>query len=253
MRMQFIGHATALIELDGVRLLTDPVLRGRLAHLRRHARLPAEAHRPRVDAVLISHLHHDHLDFPSLERLGQDVRLLVPRGAGPLLARRGYRHVEELGVGEAASVGDTRVVATPANHRGFRPPFGPRAECLGFLVEGSQRVYFAGDTDLFAAMRDLRPVDLALLPVWGWGPTLGPGHLDPARAVEALARIRPRLGVPIHWGTLYPFGLGRWSHTFLTRPPREFAALAARRTPEIAVRIVEPGHALELAPAAAPA
>lgn len=239
----WIGHATVSIEMDGVRILTDPVLRGRLAHLRRHAPLPVLDPLHPVDAVLISHMHQDHLDIPSLKRVGRDTRLLVPRGAGRLLARNGFRNVGEMAIGERVAVGAVQVIATPANHLGFRPPFGPRGECLGFIVEGSERIYFAGDTDLFSDMADLGPIDLALLPIWGWGPSLGPGHLDPVRATEALERIAPAVAVPIHWGTLRPVVLGRAGSGFLSRPPLDFAALAAVRTPEVAVHILRPGGA----------
>lgn len=240
-RVWWIGHATVSIAMDGVRLLTDPVLRGRLAHLRRHTPLPTLERLQPVDAVLISHLHQDHLDFPSLRRIGKDTRVLVPRGAGRLLERNGFRNVVAMTAGDHVSIGAVRVIATPANHIGFRPPFGPRAECLGFIVEGSERIYFAGDTDLFSEMRSLGAVNLALLPIWGWGPSLGSGHLDPVRAVEALKRIEPAGAVPIHWGTLRPIVLGRAGSAFLSRPPLDFAALAAVRTPQVDVRILRPG------------
>jgi L-ascorbate metabolism protein UlaG (beta-lactamase superfamily) len=240
-RVWWIGHATVSIEMDGVRILTDPVLRGRLAHLFRHTPLPVLDPLHPVDAVLISHMHQDHLDIPSLKRVGRDTRILAPRGAGPLLLKNGFQNVTEMAIGESVMVGAVRVIATPANHNGFRPPFGPRGECLGFIVEGSERIYFAGDTDLFSDMADLGPVDLALLPIWGWGPSLGPGHLDPLRAVEALGRIAPVAAVPIHWGTLRPLMLSRAGSAFLSRPPIEFAALAAMRTPEVDVHILRPG------------
>ena len=137
------------------------------------------------------------------------------------------------------------VEATPANHSGFRPPFGPTASHVGFIIRGSQRVYFAGDTDLFPEMADLtQDLTLALLPVWGWGPTLGEGHLNPERAAEALTLLQPRFAMPIHWGTLCPIGM-RWTRPrFLVEPPHEFAAHAARLAPEVTVRIVEPGDSL---------
>ena len=81
------------------------------------------------------------------------------------------------------------------------------------------RVYFAGDTDLFPGMEEaIGPTDLSLLPVWGWGPTLGEGHLDPRAAAEAARRLRPRVAVPIHWGTFFPMGLKRMRPDRLTGP-----------------------------------
>jgi L-ascorbate metabolism protein UlaG (beta-lactamase superfamily) len=245
-RITWIGHATVLIELDGVRLLTDPLLRNRLGHLRRHgARPDLEALRD-VDAVLISHLHFDHLDIPSLRRLRPDVRLLVPRGAGGFLHRQGFPHAEELGVGDAAHVGGVAIAAVPAVHDGRRRPYagGPEADAIGFVLDA--RVYFAGDTDLFDEMAELHGTDVALIPVWGWGPSLGEGHLDPPAAARAAALVRPRVAIPIHWGTFYPRGLARYKAHRLTDPPHEFAAEVAQLAPEVDVQVLTPGQALAL-------
>jgi L-ascorbate metabolism protein UlaG (beta-lactamase superfamily) len=235
------------VELDGVRLLTDPVLRPHIGRwLVRHQSLPPIRTEPgRPDAVLLSHLHADHVDLPSLRRLGPDTRLIAPRGAGALLGPAGFADVEELAVGESTTVGAVRVTATAADHDGFRQPFGPLAEAIGFVIDGSLRLYFAGDTDLVPAMASLPPIDLALLPIWGWGPNLGAGHLTPERAVAAMELIRPRLTIPIHWGTLHPVGMGRLG--FLTEPARRFAAAAGRRTPELDARVLRPGASCTLA------
>ena len=85
-RITYIGHATTLIEVGGLRLLTDPILRGRVAHLRRRGPVIAREWLDRIDAVLLSHLHLDHLDLPSLRRLPRTTQLLVPRGAGATCA-----------------------------------------------------------------------------------------------------------------------------------------------------------------------
>jgi L-ascorbate metabolism protein UlaG (beta-lactamase superfamily) len=243
-RLTYIGHATTLIELDGARLLTDPLLRARTAHLRRRPRRIDPAWLRDIDAILLSHLHLDHFDLPSLRRLGLAVPILAPQGAGPLLRRHGFRAIRELGVGAAATVGPLEVTATYAAHAGRRPPLGPTAEALGFLVRGGRRIYFAGDTDLFPGMADLgADLDAALLPVWGWGPRLGSGHLDPGRAAEALRLLRPRLALPIHWGTFHPIGLGG-KRRFLTDPPHAFARHAARLAPEVRVAIAAPGESV---------
>ena len=111
---------------------------------------------------------------------------------------------------------------------------------MGFVLAGTLRVYFAGDTGLFAGMARLAPLDLALLPVWGWGPRLGPGHLDPASAAEALTLLRPRIAVPIHWGTYSPFWYFR-PPPYLSEPGPAFAHEAARLAPEVEVRVLRPG------------
>ena len=235
-----------LVELGGVRLLTDPVLRPGFAHIRRHAAPPAAGVAEHVDAVLISHLHLDHLDLASLRSLDGSFRLLVPRGAGAFLRGQGFAQVEELARGESRDVAGVEVVATPAVHDARRwPVIGPRASPIGFVIRAAHSVYFAGDTDLFDGMDGLEPeLDLALLPVWGWGPRLGPGHLDPARAARAAQLLRPRIAVPIHWGTFYP--RGRRHGDRLTAPPREFAARVAQLAPWVTVSVLEPGSALAL-------
>lgn len=248
-RVAFLGHATTLLDLDGTRVLTDPVLRNRMLHLRRHGRAPAPEHHAGLDAVLLSHLHHDHLDIPSLQRLDPDVPLVVPAGARPALRRLGPRDIRELREGETAQVGGLEVTAVRAEHSGRRA-LGPEAEALGYVLrstgETGKRVYFAGDTDIHDDMERLGELDLALIPVWGWGPSLGPGHLDPERAAAATALLQPRVAVPIHWGTFYPRGLHRVRPEPLREPPHRYAREAARVAPGTEVRILAPGDATDV-------
>lgn len=230
-RITWIGHSTVLIELDGVRLLTDPVLRTHVLHLRRVA-APASAP-DRVDAVLVSHEHYDHLDINSLRQIGGTPRVVVPAGTAKRV--RGWvEDIIELNVGDEVEVGAVTVTATAAEH-------GRHA--LGYLVTGSARIYFAGDTDLFDGMRELAPgLDVALLPIAGWGPRLPPGHLDPARAAQALGLLRPRIAVPIHWGTYTRIGLSRDE----AAPAKRFAELAATHAPEVDVRVLPVGGSLDV-------
>jgi len=249
-RITFVGHATTLIELAGARLLTDPVLGSRLLHIRRHASAPDPGLLEHLDAVLLSHLHHDHLDFASLRRLGTEVPIVAPAGGARLLRRRGFGEVSELEPGQRFRVGGVEVVATEASHDGRRYPFGARVDALGFDLRAGRRVYFAGDTDLFEAMGELAGgIDVALLPIAGWGPRLGAGHLDPRSAAEAAALLAPALAIPIHWGTLLRIGLGRRSEELLHAPARRFVEALAELAPEVEARVLEPGQALELGPA----
>src|SRR5262249_26534095 len=120
--------------------------------------------------------------------------------------------------------------------------FASRSKALGYLIAGSRHVYFAGDTDLFGGMAELAPVDVALLPVWGWGPRLPAGHLDPCRAAEALTLLRPRAAVPIHWGTFTPWRAQKSDR----RPVDAFARAAAELAPEVEVLVPRLGEALEV-------
>lgn len=244
----YVGHATVLIEMNGLRLLTDPILRNRVSFLRRRKYRTLTADQlGHIDAVLLSHLHHDHMDPPSLRKVGADVPLFAPQGSAELLRSKGMRNVVEMTAGDSAEIGPLSIQATYADHSPRRHPFGTRAECLGYVVHGDYSIYFPGDTDLFPGMDDIgNPLDVALMPVWGWGPSLGTGHMDPRRAAEALHLLQPRLTIPIHWGAFYPAGLGLFRTDYLHQPPRHFAEHAAQIAPDVQVRIVEPGDALSL-------
>jgi L-ascorbate metabolism protein UlaG (beta-lactamase superfamily) len=237
-QVTYVGHATVVIDLDGVRLITDPVLRARVLHLRRLGFVPAAALRG-LDAVLLSHAHWDHLDIPSLDRLGKELPIVCPSGMSGLLRRKRFAHVTTLEVGEDLSIGSLVISAVHAEHDGARGPLGASGE-LGYVVTGSRRLYFAGDTDLFDDLAALGPLDLALVPVTGWGKKVGPGHLDPQRAAAAVRLLSPRLAVPIHWGTLAP--IGREPDL---EPPHEFARLVGELAPDVEVRILEPGESLD--------
>ena len=239
----YIGHATVLLELDGVRMLTDPLLRSRVGHLRRVAP-PADLESvSAIDAVLVSHAHHDHLDLPSLRLLPETALAIVPRGSGPLLRGLSFDRVVELDEGGEVAVGDVLVRALHADHPGGRTPLRARGPALSFSLLGSRRVYFAGDTGLFPGMDGLVPhLDLAFIPVWGWGPRLGPGHLDPRSAAEALRLLRPRCAVPIHWGTYRLLYRARGvDQPELDAPALAFADAAAELAPDVEVRVLRPG------------
>jgi L-ascorbate metabolism protein UlaG (beta-lactamase superfamily) len=245
--ISYAGHATVLIEAGGARLVTDPLLRDRLfVVIRRHGGLGADDLLP-LDGVLISHLHHDHLDLRSLRKLGSELPILVPPGGADFLSTRGFTDLTELGPGESTSIGAARVTAVEAHHEGRRMFRSAESEAVGYLIEAEDRIYFAGDTELFEGMASLGPgLDLALLPVWGWGPNLGPGHLNPQQAARAAALLRPRFAVPIHWGTIAPVG-ARWFWPWLfDAPGRRFEDAARRAAPEVEVRQLRPGESLHL-------
>ena len=236
----FLGHATTLIEIGGLRVLTDPFLRPGLGPLQRHGPLPDPASLD-VDVVLISHGHPDHFDRRSIAALPGRPTIVVPRGLARGLAGRDPGSVVEVDSGSSVDVRGVRIRAVPARH--WISPGSPRAQPIGFLLDGGQRVYFAGDTGRYPGMAELvGGVDLALLPVWTWGPHLGPGHLGPRSAAEVAREIAARAVVPIHWGTLYPRQLHRVWQRALHEPGDRFAAYAAGLAPGVDVRVLRPGE-----------
>lgn len=242
-RVTFLGHATVLLELPGARILTDPFLRSRLGPLQRHGPEP-DPRQLEVDVVLVSHGHRDHFDRRSIEALPGRPTIVVPRGLGPAVGKP-PGGVIEMDEGESVEIGATTVQAVTARH--WVSPGAPRAQPLGYVVgsgAAGPRVYFAGDTGRFAGMASrVGAVDLALLPVWTWGPHLGPGHLGPRSAADVARELAPRTVVPIHWGTLYPRQLHRIWKRALREPGDRFAAYARTLAPEVDVRVLRPGEA----------
>jgi L-ascorbate metabolism protein UlaG (beta-lactamase superfamily) len=164
--------------------------------------------------------------------------VLAPPGAVRSL-RRAHHPVRTLVPGDEIEVAGVRVRAVPAAHDGRRLPVGDAPSAVGFVAGG---VYFAGDTEPYPEMAELAgTLDAALLPVSGWGPKTGPGHMDPRDAAEALALLRPALVVPIHWGTYRRLG-----HHPSGDPAREFEAHAAELAPEVRVVVLAPGESVEI-------
>ncbi|MET0457693.1 MAG: MBL fold metallo-hydrolase, partial [Ilumatobacteraceae bacterium] len=206
----WVGHASVLIDIAGVKVLTDPLLTHRVAHLRRHHPIDVAAVGV-PDLVLLSHVHMDHLHIPSLRLLGPTIPIVAPAGAGGLLRRRGFRDVRETRAGQTVDVGPVTIETVPAVHPSGRGPHSRvSADAVGYVLRaGGAAVYFPGDTGLFEEMGTWDPIDMALLPISGWGPTVGEGHLDPERAVEAAGLVGAEIVVPIHWGTYSPVALRR--------------------------------------------
>lgn len=268
-RLTWIGHATVVIDLGGIRVLTDPLLRPHAWLLRRVGAAPSAAQWRGTDAVLLSHLHADHAELGSLRMLRGIPVLTSPRNAQWLRRRLGptvepavpgtWRRLTDDGepaghtATQSASHGvedGVEVCLVRADH-GHRPmPHRPN-EANGFLVRSpSEAVYFAGDTSLYPEMADLpriagRRIDVALLPIAGWGPRLSGGHLGPAEAAEVCRLVGPRAVMPIHHGTLHPWGYQYLGLDWLRRPIGDFAREVNRVAPEVQLIDVPPGGTVE--------
>ncbi|MCG2797547.1 MAG: MBL fold metallo-hydrolase [Cellulomonas sp.] len=246
--VRWLGHASVVLDLGGQRLLTDPLLRRHAGLLRRRGAAPAVQSWASPDAVLVSHLHHDHAELGSLHLL-DDVPTLA--------AAANARWLREHGVPAAVGLddhewwdlpgGDVRVRRVPADH-GHRPmPHRPNA-VTGFVVRTPSLVcWFAGDTGPFPQMRDLArfagaPIDLAIVPVGGWGPRLSGGHLDPVQAAVAVALCGARLALPVHWGTLHPPAGRQLPPGWMDRAGAAFAQACARHAPGCRPLVLELGE-----------
>jgi L-ascorbate metabolism protein UlaG (beta-lactamase superfamily) len=240
-RLTWAGHATVRID-DRGSILTDPVLTASLLHLHRRAGQAPRSSLRRVDAVVISHLHADHLHLPSLALLDPGTPVLLPRGSARLLAGLSLDPVEVV-AGDVVRVGEAEVTVVPAAHSDRRWPWSRmRGEAVGFVMRGHGATYFAGDTDTFPGMGDVADaLDVALLPVGGWGPSLRGQHLDPVSAAACLPALGARVAVPIHYGTFWPRGLDSLRPRVFHEPGREFADEARSRAPDVDVRLLAPG------------
>jgi len=250
-RLTYVGQGTVLIEMDGLRILTDPVLKRWVGPLRRYGPLPDHSVRHGIDVVLISHLHIDHLDPASLRLLPKSAVVIGPPLTGQTVHRVGFKTVVETRRGTTLHVGDVEVRAVHAKHTRRRWVLSAATEPLGFIVHGSSTIYYAGDTGVFEGMEDLHErIDVALLPIETWGMRPPEGrHLSPRSAARALTLLRPRMAVPIHWGAFYlpgsAFAGKEATYAWFQRTkrrPEAFVEMAAESTPDIEVRILAPGQ-----------
>ncbi len=230
--MTWLGHSTVVVDTAGSRLLSDPLLRKHTGPLRRLGAPPEVEAWTGADAVLLSHLHHDHADLRSLRRLGQVPILTSPANAA-WLRRRGLTGVTD---GGWWRLGEVEVRLVRAEHHSRPMPHRPN-DAHGHLLRTPEAlVWLAGDTSLYDDMRhlpalaDRRSLDVAVVPIGGWGPRLSPGHLGPEEAAVACAWTGARYAVPVHWGTFHvpPIGLlGSW----MLQPLDEFADALHRIAP----------------------
>jgi L-ascorbate metabolism protein UlaG (beta-lactamase superfamily) len=261
LRVTFVNHSTFLIQMDGVNVLTDPTWSERSAPVvgvRRH-RPPGLrfADLPPIDAVLVSHDHHDHLDLPTLERLAAAWRPAVYTGLGNarLLTRNGMPGAHELNWWQARVLAPgVTVTAVPARHHSGRGLIHDRTLWCGFVVSGpSGSVYFAGDTGWgshFASIGEAFPgLRLALLPIGGFKPVryMREVHMGPDDALQAHRAVGAATSLPMHFGTFPNAGDGEFDPTDALRD-------ALSHAPDVAPHflVLDNGQSLEVAPVTGP-
>jgi L-ascorbate metabolism protein UlaG (beta-lactamase superfamily) len=249
------GHSSVTAQWADTRLLLDPVLVDSVAHLRRRRGPTPSAAARHADAVVISHLHADHCHLPSLRLLAPGTRVIGPAGLGLFLRRSRFGdalNCQEVVAGDEVVVGDLTVRALPADHDDRRAPMSRyRAQPLSFLITDNRRdatrLWFGGDTAMHDGIANVAPVAVALVPIAGWGPGLGPGHLDAEQAADAVGLLAAGIAVPIHYGTLWPRGLGWVGADQFLGPERRFAERCRQVAPGTTVHILAPGETLDTA------
>jgi L-ascorbate metabolism protein UlaG (beta-lactamase superfamily) len=258
MRVTWLGHSTVLVEMDGHRVLTDPIWSERASPIsgigpRRWFTPPiAIQDLPPIDAVVISHDHYDHLDYATISAMKSwDTRFVVPLGVGAHLEYWGIpaAHITELDWWERTEVGSLAIVCTPARHASGRVLLDDDAKLwAGYaLISARHRLYYSGDTGLFPAMREigsrLGPFDLTMIEVGQYGSAWPDWHIGPEQAVIAHQLVRGRLMLPVHWGT-FALAYHAWTE------PIERALLAGAAA-GIQLVVPRPGQSFE--PEAPPA
>jgi L-ascorbate metabolism protein UlaG (beta-lactamase superfamily) len=212
----WVGHATVLLRVGGMTLLTDPVLGNRVGvglglctggPRRRFAPALSIAELPRIDLLLISHAHFDHLDRPTLRRLPKRTPVVTAHHTRDLIADLGFRRVTELRWGETHAHGPLTITAHPVNHWGARTFYDDHRGYNAYSVESAngRRVLFGGDTAYHEGFREIRPVDLAVLGIGSYDPYVHV-HATPEQALAMADHVRAAAILPMHHRT---FRLGQ--------------------------------------------
>ncbi|MBI3587250.1 MAG: MBL fold metallo-hydrolase [Ignavibacteriales bacterium] len=204
----YIGHATVLIHLDSLSIMTDPMFNDYLGYFAKRYIKPGISFEnlPPIDVILISHEHYDHLHEPSLERFPKDIIVIISKGLGETIRKLGFKDVREMDWWESTMIKGVNITAVPAKHIFSKPS--------GYIMQGTKTVFFAGDTGLFDEFTEIGNrfnIDISLLPIGDYYPYLWfiPGfvkmtrerHMAPNDVPKALEMLRTKSVVPIHWGT----------------------------------------------------
>lgn len=252
LRVTWLGHSTTLIEIDGHRVLTDPIWSHQvtpvtgIGPVRYYPPLATLMELGNLDAVLISHDHYDHMDEPTVMQLSKlGITFVVPLGVGSHLEYWGVplAQVREMDWWESTKFGDLEIACTPARHASGRHIFDKdRNLWASYSILGPQhRVFYSGDTGLFKGMRDIGakygPFDLAMVEVGQYNPAWPDWHIGPEQAVTAVQMVRAKVFLPIHWGLL-TLAYHGW-----TEPIERARAAAHKEGVEIATPM--PGQPIE--------
>jgi L-ascorbate metabolism protein UlaG (beta-lactamase superfamily) len=246
-----INHATVLIQIDDVNIITDPIYSrsvGWIAPRMQKAGIPFD-NLPRIDYILISHNDYDHLSVQTLRRLRRrnQSMVIVPFGDAKYACRAGFTNVREMNLWQTFDNNSIRITCVPAKHKSNRMPFQRiKHLCCGYVIEKNDcAVYFAGDTgygDHFKEISSHFSISAALLPIGAYKPYewFREIHLHPQTAVRAFLDLKAELLIPIHWGTF------KISDEPLAEPPVLLLEEAGRCGITSKLRILENGGSVEL-------
>ncbi|MEX1139874.1 MAG: MBL fold metallo-hydrolase [Bacteroidota bacterium] len=246
-RVTFINHATVLIELNGLRILTDPIYSFSVSYFLPRLKKPGIPFPklPPIDLVAISHDHYDHLNLRTLRRLARahSPSILLPRGLGSFGVRTGFEDVRELDWWETLEHRGLSITCVPARHFSGRTPWSRnRSRPSGYVFQApGSAVYFAGDTaysETFKEIGQRFALDIALLPIGAYKPHawFKNIHLNPHDALQAFFDLRARMLIPIHWGTF------KISDEPMQEPPEWLMREARARGVEERVRVLVNGE-----------
>lgn len=239
----YVGHATALIHLNDLNLLTDPVYSETVCFIiKRHVQPGIRFEDlPVIDAILISHEHWDHLDKATLKRFDKKIPVIISKGLEKKLESMGFTDVRGLDYEEHTTLGNVRITAYPVAHR--------VSKSSSYLIEGDKTIYFVGDsglTDKFRSIGDNYDVDATLLPIGAYKPRLWfiPGlsvamrtqHMHPEDIPSAIEMINPDMMIPMHYGVF------KLTYEPVNEPLAIFEEVVRKNDLESKVRVLEPGE-----------
>ncbi len=237
----WLGHATVLLRMGGMTILTDPVLSSRVgiglglvtAGPQRLVSPPLSVRQlPKIDLLLISHAHFDHLDRPTLMRLPKGMPVVTAANTTDLVADLGFKNVTELKWGESTEIGHLKITARAVKHWGARTFYDKHRGFNAYLLESkSHRVLYGGDTAYHEMFKDLDPVDLAILGIGAYDPYIA-AHATPEQALAMADHAKARFILPIHHSTF------RLSHEPLHEPMQRLLAAAGEANERIVIREV---------------
>lgn len=249
-RVTIINHATVLIELNGLRILTDPVYSCSVSYFLPRLKKPGIPFEelPPIDVVAVSHDHYDHLNLRTLRRISRhhNATIVLPRGLATYGRRTGFREIREIDWWETVEHRGLAITCVPAKHFSGRTPWNRhRSRPSGYVFQaGDSSVYFAGDTaysEFFTELGQRFTLDIALLPIGAYKPHawFKNIHLNPRGALQAFLDIKARFLIPIHWGTF------KISDEPMREPPEWLAREAKLRGVEEQTRILQNGEGLD--------